>query len=411
VARVNAPAAVLAGAVVAALAAGGAGGTAPARAATLTGQAGATRMAGTAMTAAATARAAAVTGPVTGAAATMLFHVVPAMADVGVDLDGTVYRTDASGFVAIATTSGWHHIRILTPPSLPSGFGLHFVRWLDGISLTSREIQIPAGSHVQEAGFVVARPISVRFTDEKGGPVPLSEVGQITLTNGVGQRFTFRPSQPPPQLAVDRMVRNTAGLAPLPIRYSVRSVMIDGSNVVFDGSQKFSIGPHGGHWTVKVLIFPLQVKVRDALFKFGIASAVRLRFPNGSTRVINLGPAHSALITGLPRGNYEVTSQGPGLGFSTPVTLSGPQSATLLMLSWVDILLAAAFAVFFLIGLPLVGGRIVRRPGGAHRLAWQADPDRRPASPPVGVLPTTKIMPAITDAFVPARSRGRRRRP
>ena len=399
----NTPAAVLAGAVVAALTASGAGGAAPARAATLTSQAGAARMAGTARTAAAT-------GPVTGAAATMLFHAVPAMAGIGIDLDGTVYRTDASGFVAIATTSGWHHIRILAPPSIPADFRLHFVRWLDGISLTSREIQVPPGSHVQEAGFVVARPISVRFTDEKGHPVPLPEVGQITLTNGVGQRFTFRPSRPPPTLAVDRMVRGTAGLTPLPIRYSVRSVMIDGSNVVFDGSQKFSIGRRGGHWTVKVLIFPLQVKVRDAVFKFGIGNAIRLRLPNGSTRVVSLGPAHSTLITGLPRGNYVVTSQGPGLGFSTPVTLSGPQTATLLMLSWVDAALAAAFAVLFLIGLPLVGGRIVRRPGGAHRLAWQASRDRRPASQPVGVLPATKIMPAITDAFPPARSRGRRRR-
>ncbi len=301
----------------------------------------------------------------TGSAATMLFQTVPAVGDVGVDLDGVVYRTDARGFVAIPTTSGTHHIRIVGPRSAPPGTTVRFSRWSDGISLPSRHIIVPAGAHAEEAGLVVSRPISVRFIAERGRLLPLTRIAQISLTNGVGQRFTFRPARPPRMLAANRVVRGAAGLKAVPFVYSVRSVIIDGSNVVFNGSQKFSVPQRPSPWTIKVLLFPLRVQVRDALFKFAVGDAVRLTFPNGASRSVKLGPGHAVTVTGLPRGNYVLSSQGPGLGFSTPVALSTAQSATLLMLSWADVLIVAGFAMAFVVGLPLAGGRIVRRPGGA----------------------------------------------
>ncbi len=357
-----------------------------------------------------------------GSAATLLLQTVPAIQDVGVSLDGSVYRTGTSGSVAIPTISGWHHIRILPPASLPPGTSVRFTRWLDGISLASREIAVPPGTHVQQAGFVVSRPIAIRFTDEDGRPVPLSEVERLTITNGVGQRFTFSPARPPRMLGMDRVVRGTAGLLPLAISYAVRSVTIDGSNVVFDGSQRFSIRAHQRPWTIKVLLFPLRVQVRDALFKFGIGHAVRMTFPDGSRKTIRLGPGHSAQIPELPRGYYQLVSEGPGLGFGTPVALSSPQSATLLMLSWEDMLAVAAFAVLFLVGLPLLGGRIVRRPGRARLLAWQAGPEaatrhgmaepRSTVAAAPEILHVTKVLPVIREMADPASPpRGKRRRP
>jgi hypothetical protein len=377
-----------------------------------------------------------------GSAATMIVQTVPAVRGVAVSLDGLTYRTGASGSVAIPTTSGWHHIRIQRPASLPANTSVRFVRWLDGIALASREIAIPPGTHVEQAGFAISRPIAFRFSDKNGHPVPLSEVGQVTLTNGLGQRFTFPPARPPRTFAVDRVVRDTSGLHTLPIRYSVRSVLIDGSDVVFGGSQNFYVSQQQRPWTVKVLLFPLKVKVRDALFRFPIGDALRLTLPNGSHRDVHLGKGHDALAAGLPRGTYELVAEGPGFGLSAPATLSGPQTDTLLMLSWIDLLVIAVFVAAFLVGLPMAGGRIAREPGRRRRLAWQTGPVERPLTTPArasavgeeataatlheladagtgtgsdtGVLQVTEVMPVgwdvTTTSAAPARGRRRRQR-
>jgi hypothetical protein len=373
-----------------------------------------------------------------GSAATLIVRTVPVVKGVGVSLDGVTYHTDASGSVTIATTSGSHRLGIVRPASVPGGARIRFARWPDGIALAGRHIAIGPGTRVEQAGFVMSRPVSFRFTN-RGRPVPLSEIGQLTMTNGLGQRFTFSPTRPPSVLAVNRLVRGRTGLATLPIRYSVRSVLIDGSDMVFGGSQNFSVGPHAQPWTIKVLLFPLQVKVRDAFFKFGIGDAVRIILPDGLHRVIPLGKGHGGRVAGLPRGTYELVPQDPGIGLSAPATLSGPQTDTLLMLSWIDLLVVAVFAVLFLIGLPLAGGRIARKPGRGHRLTWQAGQGGRPLAVPgrastlhqeattasrpglteaggdtvgsTGVLNITSVMPAAWEAAVTgARTRGKRRR-
>ena len=373
-----------------------------------------------------------------GSPATLILQTVPALKGVAVSLDGSTYRTGASGSVTIPATSGLHRIRILHPAMRMGSTSVRFARWLDGIALTSRRIVVAQGVHVQQAGFVVSRPIAFRFTDGHGRPVPLPLVDQVTMTNGVGQRFAFPAARPPRLFAMDRVIRGTSGLLAVPIRYSVRTVTIDGSDVVFGGSQYFYVSQR--LWAIKVMLFPLQVKVRDALFKFPIAYALRLTLPNGSHRIVRLGDGHNVLVPGLPRGIYSLVAQGPGIGLSAPVTLSGPQTDTLLMLSWIDLLVIAAFAVLFLVGLPLVGGRIARKPGRGRRLMWRSDPARRPltthahagvlakeATPGsrhdladagagavggTGVLHATKVMPAVWEVTVPAtRARGRRRRP
>jgi hypothetical protein len=381
-----------------------------------------------------------------GAAATLILQTVPAVTGVAVSLDGATYRTGPGGLVAIPTTSGPHWIKILHPVSASATSRIRFARWRDGIALTDREITIGPGTNTAQAGFVVSRPIAFRFTDKDGNPVPLSEVEQVALTNGVGQRFAFPPARPPGMFAAERIVRNTSGLHTLPIRYSVRTVLMDGSDVVFGGSQSFFVGRNHLPWTVKVLVFPLQVKVRDALFKFPIGDAVRLTLPNGSRRIIRLGPGHEAMMAGLPRGSYELVSIGPGLGLSAPASLSGPQADTLLILSWIDLLVVAVFALLFLVGLPLAGGRIARMPGRGRRLAWQAGPagPAYPAGEPLsapahaGTLSehvaaasmantpdaaggmadgteahhATKVMPAVWDMEASvAHTRGKRRRP
>ena len=308
-------------------------------------------------------------GTPAGSSATLLISTIPKIAGVQVILDGRAYQTDSQGFVAIPTTSGGHHIHIIRPRSHPAGTTFRFSRWLDGIALSDRDIVLSPGTNVQQAGFAVSHPIAVQFADSQGQPVALSDVTRLTIDSSLGERFTFSPTRPPQALAANRIVRDPAGLVLLPIRYSVRDVIIDGANVVYGGSQNFFV--HKSRtWKVEILLFPLQVKVQDALFGFSIGSAVRLTLPNGSSRMVALGPGHSVTLAGLPRATYQLVAEGPGFGLSSPSTLSKPQVARILLLSWLDIFAVLAFAALFLVGLPILGGRVVRRQGGIRLPVW-----------------------------------------
>ncbi len=236
------------------------------------------------------------------------------------------------------------------------------------------------GVNRDQAGMVVSHPIAVRFTGPHGVPVPLSDVTRVTVDSSLGESFTFAPGHPPPALPADRIVRNQSGLAPLIIRYSLREVVIDGSNVVYGGKQNFFVHA-SGVWTVDVLLFPLRIEVRDALFGFGIGRAVRLRFPDGSTRIVKLGTGHAVTMTELPRATYQLAARGAGFGLTSPTTLSKPQVAKLLLLSWVDILAVAVFVVLFAVGLPVLGRRIIRHPGRLRLPAWQMGGSQGPPGP------------------------------
>jgi hypothetical protein len=308
-------------------------------------------------------------GTPSGSSATLLIHTVPRIQGVRVILDGRAYQTDSQGFVAIPTTSGGHHIHIIRPRSHPAGTTVRFSRWLDGIALSDRSIAISPGTNVEQAGFEVSHPIAVQFADSRGQPVALGNVTRLTIDSSLGERFTFSPAHPPQALAANRIVRVPAGLVPLAIRYSVRDVIIDGANVVYGGSQNFYV--HKSRtWKVEILLFPLQVKVQDALFGFSIGSAVRLTLPNGSSRLVRLGPGHSVTLAELPRATYQLVAEGAGFGLASPSTLSKPQVARILLLSWVDIISVLAFVVLFLVGLPILGGRVVRRQGRIRLPVW-----------------------------------------
>jgi hypothetical protein len=342
--------------------------------------------------------AAAATVTQSGQPATLTVRTVPVTRNARVRLDTHWYQTNAHGSVTIRTLSGRHDISIRPPRSLPAGTAVRFSRWLDGLALTSRRIVLHPGKNVDQAGFVVSHPIAVQFNDPRGKPVPISDVTQLTIASSLGRRFTFSPTRPPGSLAVNLIARNLTGLAPLDIRYSIRSVIIDGSNVVYGGSQNFYV--HRSQvWTVKVLLFPMQIKVRDALFGFPIGNSVRVSLPNGSQKIVSLGAGHAVTVTGLPRATYLLTPRGLGIGLSSPSTLSKPQVAKLLLMSWVDMLAVMAFLVLFLVGLPVIGGRIVWQPGRKRMPAWRAArPRQEPDAKSEGAAPEPPAPNLVTEA-------------
>jgi hypothetical protein len=311
---------------------------------------------------------------------TLIVLTHPHVKGVRVSLDGRRFLTNAKGFVVINTPSGYHRIGIALPRRLPRGVRLRFAGWLDHSLLTHRVVQLHPGSDREDAGFIAMYPVTVRVVDQAGMDVPASRISRITLGNTLGARFTFPPGQEPPFLASNRIIRDHSGLMSVPIRYSARELMIDGTNAVNEGEQSFYVGSSPNIWKIKALLFPLTIRVRDALFGFGAGGSVQLTLPNGTRRVIGLGSGHSTTVVSLPRGTYELVAKGSGMGLSSPLALSKPQAAKLLMLSWVDFAAVLAFAALFVVGLPTLGRRISRRPGERQDLTPPSSGTEGPVS-------------------------------
>lgn len=303
--------------------------------------------------------------------ATLKMQTVPRLEGARVVLDGTVFLTDARGFVRIATVAGRHRLQVLPPLSLPAGTTVRFAGWLGHYSRGPRAIMLSPGTRLASAGFVTSRAVTVRVIDQEGRRVPRSAITRIRLADSLGRRFSLTSGRAV-LLAADRIVRNPAGLVSVPIRYSIQQVVMRDVNVVHRGGQSFYVGD-SQTWTVRTLLFPLRIEVRDALFGFSLGHSVRLARRGGAARVVELGPGHAVTVARLTRGAYDLTPNGPGFGLSSTTSLSRPQTATLLLLSWVDIASVGAVAALFLIGLPVVGGRIARR-SGTHMPAWRARP-------------------------------------
>ena len=98
---------------------------------------------------------------------------------------------------------------------------------------------------------------------------------------------------------------------------------------------------------------------------------MELILPSHARHLVKLGPDHSVLLIGLPRATYQLVAKGLGFGMTAPTTLSKPQVAKILLLSWIDVAAVLGFVVLFVVGLPLVGGRIVRRHGRFRLPVWR----------------------------------------
>ena len=307
--------------------------------------------------------------PAAAAVTRLRLRTVPALGGVRFSLDGRTIVTGADGSVAVRTVTGRHRIVVTPPRSLPAGIEVKFAGWLDHYPRPRRVLLLHPGNDTVEVGFIVSYPVSIRVVDPRGKELPASAIQGITLSSSVGERFRVLPGGPPQTFAANRVIREQNGLASVPVRYSALSVRMGGSNVVYRGSQDFYVAP-SAPWNIKALLFPLTVRVRDALFGFPIGSAVHLTLPDGSIRELPLGSGRAAAASDLPRGEYTLVAKGLGLGLSYPLTLSKPQTAKLLFLSWVDIAAVLLFAGLFFIGLPIAGKRMGRG-NGRRPLAWR----------------------------------------
>ena len=215
-----------------------------------------------------------------------------------------------------------------------------------------------AGSGINSGltpAFAGYHQVRFRFVDPRGKPVNSKRIAFVRLRSGTGttRRVTGRD---PVWLPAERIVPLEGGLSRKSVEWSVQSVMVDGSNVVNRGQQRFVPGEQRDV-SISVLFFQATFSVRDTLFGFPLGSAIRLRFPDGHVRRYPLANRATLQLQALARGQYEVSVDAGGLSFTQPVSLSRDQRVALNVTSYLDVALVGGA-----IGAILLGLLLVRRP-------------------------------------------------
>jgi len=244
---------------------------------------------------------------------------------------------------------------------MPAGTRARFARWVDDIFTRRRNILIQGSTDLQ-VGFNVDYRVRETFVDLHGNTVPDSRVSYVVQSNSLGSRERLLPGKSH-WLQGSQVIRRSFGLQRTPILYSVRRVMIGGTNVVREAKYRFYPRWVRGRVKIRLLLYSLRIQSSDKLFGFGVGSGLRLTYPNGHARVVRFEHGAHAYLNSLPRGTYHVTIMAHGMNSSVPVALTRNQNVTLDVVTYLDLL------VFF---GSLVGGALVllllRRPTLRARL-------------------------------------------
>lgn len=247
---------------------------------------------------------------------------------------------------------GLYRVEVLPWQSPDPDVRAVFSRWVDTFS-PSRQVNIWSATTRLEAGFDVSYLVDLSFFGLEGESVDPERVESITLKSTLGGSQTF-DEVGPHWLQIGRVVRRSDGLDETQALYSVQSVMVGGSNLVNRSQQQFA-PIEEREWQIELMLYSAHISVRDALFRFPLGSAILLEFPDGHTERLPLESGGELTLDSLPRGEYVVSVDGPGISFSKTVALSRNQDVRLEFISYLDIAVASLLAIAVTLGLLFIG--------------------------------------------------------
>jgi hypothetical protein len=300
----------------------------------------------------------------------LTIQTVPAVVGARFVLDGRLLVTGTDGTVRTLTTKALRdalttnqadHLSVASPTIvIRSGVRAKFAGWYAGgyhYSSANKTGQLlrAAFNFDYLTSFSFARPNGTSVTPQglRGIELHASAGGTVTL-----------PSAAPVWLRGIRVSSAAGHLQVTEVNYKIAAVTVRGDNVVHADQQRF-VPSHQPHVVVELLLFTVQLKTRDALFKHGSGSAVVLKFVDGTTQWL---PIHngSVTFTDLPRGDYAMTVYAPGLTSAKALSISRDQTATIQIISWLDVTVAVVALLALTAALILVArsrrhGRLASR--------------------------------------------------
>ncbi len=300
----------------------------------------------------------------------LTIQTVPAVPGARFVLDGQLLVTGKDGTVRAFTTKSLRdalttdladHLSVATPiVAIRSGVRATFAGWYDGGYHYSNGNKT---GQLLRAAFNFDYLTSFSFVRPNGTKVTPEGLRGIELHASAGGTVTL-PSAVPVWLRGIRVSSAAGHLEVSEVNYKIAAVTVRGDNVVHADQQRF-VPSHQPHAVVELLLFTVQLNARDALFKRGSGRAVVLKFADGSTQWL---PIHNGSVTfkDLPRGDYAMTVYAPGLTSDKALSISRDQTATIQVISWLDIAVAMAALLSLVAALILVArsrrhGRLAAR--------------------------------------------------
>jgi hypothetical protein len=275
-------------------------------------------------------------------------ETVPKLRGIPVIFDGRVYRTNHGGRVVLPASKSSVRGRLsVRDVRLPGRIKATFARWYGNLDRPSNLIRAALDIHY---------PVRWRFTDLQDLPIRFGRVTSISFksSHGRAHKYEHEDFGRRQWFQGSRVISTPEGPRSKDLYYTVEKAIVDGTNVVNRAQQRFEPAKRRD-LAVQLLFYSAEFSASDALFKFPIGRGVKLTFPNGTVKRYAFGPGAKLTIDRLPRGQYWVVVEGPGMSFLRPLSLSKNQTMPLEVLSWLDIGFVIGVLFAIALGLLLVG--------------------------------------------------------
>jgi hypothetical protein len=300
------------------------------------------------------------------AAAQVTIDTVPRLKGIPIVVDKRVHRTNRFGRVTVKVNGPLRNRILVGDARVGPRSKAIFSRWYGNLDR--------AGANLTAALDLWFR-FRWSFVDLKDRAVENQRVTSVHFRSSHGRARKFEQDEfgKWQWMQGSRVISTPEGPRRKNLYFTVEKVIVDKANVVNRAQQRFE-AHRQNELAIKLLFYSAHFSASDALFKFPVGSGVKLTFPDGRVQHYELGPGAELTIDRLPRGEYWVEVEGPGMSFLRPVTLSRNQDVPLEVLTWVDI--AFVFGVVFAIALGLL---LVGRPWllrytrpSAYRTHWES---------------------------------------
>jgi hypothetical protein len=313
------------------------------------------------------ARAAAGAAPAQSAPAapwpvTVTVRTVPALPGVRFTLDGTALTTGRDG---TATHTGQHNfgqhtLRLTGSTVVRQDRQYRFTRWAgqrdpdQAFRATVHGLPMRA-DYAITAAFSVWCPVTPHFTDQHGRRLDPARMAAVTVRSDTGQAASLRPSGTT-WLQCARPVARGSTLRSQDVQYSVQRVLVSGANVVHAGIERFWPG-RTQKPTITGYFHDLTITAHDALFGGGTGQEALITLPDHTVVAEPLGPGHTAVLSNLPQGSYQVRVKAGGAIVSAQtVRLSRDVTVDLTAVSRADLAALGGGLFVAVAGLPLLSG-------------------------------------------------------
>lgn len=281
-------------------------------------------------------------------------YTVPPLPGARFSLDHELFIADVEGIARVEVAHvGSYQLEALPFEDSSNNLRAEFSRWNDEMFIPTREVKIPQQTSF-EAGYILSYRASLRFNDQDGNQVNPMRISSVSIKSSFGGTFELE-EETPHWYQDNRVVRRRFGLEVTRLLYSVLSVNVDGANVVNRAQQRFFVNPNDV-WRIEILLYSTSFTAQDALFRFRIGSGINLVHPDGRREYVAFGSEDEITVHSLARGLYSVSVAGAaGYAPDIPVALSRDQDVNLLVISYLDIMVATLLGLIIILGLLFFG--------------------------------------------------------